>query len=124
MPFPPAGSFQDAVLREVLFRERNRQYAVSAAMVSSVEAIGHVLLDWLPPVPPKDEAAYRARHAPLTERFAKILAFLEGEIFEERYMDGYVREEAKKARAAREAALERQAREAAARARIATWHRE
>lgn len=123
MPFPPTGSFQDAVLREVLFRERNRQYAVSAAVVAAIESIGHVLLDWLPP-PPKDEAGYRARHAPLKERFERLLTLLEGEIFEERYMDSFVREEARKARAKREEELARKAREEAARARIATWHQE
>lgn len=123
MPFPPAGSFQDAVLREVLFRERNRQYAVSATVISAIEALGHVLLDGLAP-PAKDEAQYRALHEPFAKRFADLRRLLEEEVYEERYMPEFIRAEERRERARRDAALAREAAEKAARARVADFSRE
>lgn len=108
------------MLREVLFRERNRQYAVSAATLSAVEEIGHVLLDVLLP-PPKDEESLKARHAPLHARFQDLRRLIEEEVYEERYMDANVRAEAERDRARRAEELERAARERAALSRVAAW---
>ena len=120
VPFPPAGSFQDAVLREVLFRERNRQYAVSATVISAIEALGHALLDGLGP-PAKDEAQHRALHEPFAKRFEDLRRLLEEEVYEERYMPEFIREEERRERAKRDAALAREAAEKAAQARVASW---
>lgn len=92
-------------------------------MMTAVETIGHILLDYLPP-PTQDPKVFEARHTALSDRFTQLQSLLEAEVFEERYMDSYVREEERKERQARQEALIAEERRAAASARVASWSEE
>ena len=107
-------------MQEVLFRQRNLQHVEMTVTVSLMERLGHILLDAVYG-PAKDEAMYKARHAPLRADVDRLLKLYEAEVFEERYLPAYQQAEAEEERKAKLGAIEREQREAAARKKVAAF---
>jgi hypothetical protein len=114
---PLTGSFQDAVMQEVLFRERNLRFVEVSLVVASIERLGHLILDGvLGPV--ASEKEHKSRHAPLAEGISMMLEHYEAELYQDRYRPAYQQAQALRERRAKFEDLKRRKREADALKRV------
>jgi len=112
------GSFQDAVIREVTERDRNRQFTELAVVVSAIQEVADILLGIS--LPPSVEPKARAQmHEDLRARFAHLRQLYEDELYEDRYLPAYQAEVTRRERAARMAAIDSDKRWREARAKVA-----
>lgn len=106
MDLPRAGSFQDAVLQEMLFREQNLKYSEVTLFTRLIELLLGQLVE-LTTVPDK----ITQRKGLLHEDINVWLRLYEAELYQDRYMPAYQRAERERTRREALAEAERKMRE-------------
>lgn len=114
MALPRAGSFQDAVLQEMLFRDQNLKYAEVTLFTRLVEQVLGQLVE-ISTVPDRIQHRKDALHADINV----WLRLYEAELYQDRYTPAHQRAERERARHAAQAEAERKTREAAALRKVA-----
>lgn len=116
MPLPRAGSFQDAVLQEMLFREQNLRYSEVTLFTRLLELVIWQLVE-LTTAPDK----IAKRKALLHEDINVWLRLYEAELYQDRYTPEHQRAERERLRREAQAEAERKVREAQAIKKVASF---
>jgi hypothetical protein len=103
---PSAGSFQDAILQEMLFRDQNLRYAEVSLMVRLFEHVMFYLQELT-----TDAKNLPKRQTMLSERISGWLQAYEAELYQDRYAPAYQQRDREAKRRAVQEALDQQARE-------------
>lgn len=119
MKLPRAGSFQDAVLQEMIFREQNLKYAEMSLTTRLFERMIFLLIDSTT----EGQDVVR-RKQQVHDDINVWLKLYEAELYQDRYMPEYQREERERARVQEQKEAERKIREAAALQRVAAFSEE
>ena len=114
MALPRAGSFQDAVLQEMIFREQNLKYSEVTLFTRLIQLLLGQLVE-LTTVPDK----IGQRKALLHDDINVWLRLYEAELYQDRYMPAYQRAERERIRQEAHAEAERKVREAQALKKVA-----
>lgn len=113
---PRAGSFQDAVLQEMLFRDQNLKYAEVSLTTRLFERMIFLLVE----MNTDAEQVVRRKKA-IHEDINLWLKLYEAELYQDRYMPEYQRAERERTRLASLKQAEDKIREAEALKRVATF---
>lgn len=113
---PRAGSFQDAVLQEMLFREQNLKYAEVSLTTRLFERMIFLLVE----MSTDAEKVVRRKNA-IHEDINLWLKLYEAELYQDRYMPEYQRAERERARLNSQRQAEEKVREAEALKRVAAF---
>lgn len=117
MPLPRRGTFQDVLLQEVDFRERNLRLAEVTLFVCLLEDMLLLMIEGLN-IDPKyiPEAKLKA-----SKRIGKLISKYEAELYQDRYLPEYQRAEREISRRERQEAENKKARDEAVKARVASF---
>lgn len=121
VPLPPSGSFRDAVMQEVLFRERNLRHAEISTVVELLSGIGHYVIDLLPVT---DGAVLQRRHDKWMALVVDKLKDFESELYQERYLEKNIRAEAERERKKRLHDLDMKGRDERAMRKVALFSKD
>jgi hypothetical protein len=113
---PRAGSFQDAVLQEMLFRDQNLKYAEVSLTTRLFERMIFLLVE----LTTDSEQIVRRKQA-IHDDVNLWLKLYEAELFQDRYMPEYQREERERARLISQRQAEEKIREAEALKKVAAF---
>jgi hypothetical protein len=116
---PRAGSFQDAVLQEMIFREQNLKYAEMSLTTRLFERMIFLLIETT-----TDTQDVVRRKQQVHEDINVWLKLYEAELYQDRYMPEYQREERERLRIQEQQEAERKVRETAALKRVAAFSEE
>lgn len=116
MALPRAGSFQDAVLQEMMFREQNLKYAEVTLFTRLIELV----LGRLVELTTKPEAI-NARQELFHEDINVWLRLYEAELYQDRYLPAYQRAERERIRQETLQAAEKKMREQVALKKVAAF---
>ena len=119
MALPRAGSFQDAVLQEMVFREQNLKYAEVLLSARYQEQLVALMIEAV-----TDPESVGARKKRFFESSALWLKLFEAELYQDRYMPSYQRQERERVRTAMRKEAERKVRDAEALKRVASFSEE
>jgi len=90
---PKAGSFQDAVLQEALFREQNLKYTELSLVMRGFHRLIETIM-----VGPLDRNSLEKALNTLEEEFKQYLRVYEIELFQDRYSPSEIRKEKERKR--------------------------
>lgn len=113
---PKAGSFQDAVLQEMIFREQNLKYAEVSLTTRLFERMIFLLVEM-----GTDAEQIIRRKKAIHEDINLWLKLYEAELYQDRYMPEYQREERERLRIESQKQAEQKIREAEALKRVASF---
>lgn len=113
---PKAGSFQDAVLQEMIFREQNLKYAEVSLTTRLFERMIFLLVEM-----GTDAEQVVRRKKTIHEDVNLWLKLYEAELYQDRYMPEYQREERERLRIESQKQAEQKIREAEALKRVASF---
>lgn len=114
---PRAGSFQDAVLQEMLFREQNLKYSEVTLSTRMMEQMLLMLVELT------TQPEHIARRKNEIHRDINLwLKTYEAELYQDRYLPEYQRAEREQRRAAAQQEEERKIRDAISAQKVASFH--
>ena len=116
MKLPRAGSFQDAVLQEMIFRDQNLKYAEMSLTTRLFERMIFLLVE----MSTDAEQVVRRKQA-IHEDVNLWLKLYEAELYQDRYMPEYQRAERERLRVESQRIAEQKVREAEALKRVARF---
>lgn len=119
MKLPRAGSFQDAVLQEMIFREQNLKYAEVSLTTRLFERLLFLVSEMV-----TDESQVVRRKQGIHEDVNLWLKLYEAELYQDRYMPEYQRAERERQRVTAQQEAEKKVRDAEALKRVAAFSEE
>ena len=113
---PRAGSFQDAILQEMLSREQNLQFMQMSVFAQMMQRIINLLVELS-----TDQKQREMRKNLYEEEMDRLMQLYASELYQERYMASNIRKERAEKRTREQEAAEAKLKEEQLASRVASW---